>query len=107
MLSNLLWASSLMASCFSCFTVKVLKDFRVMTIARERSRLVPLKATPTGRPTPLANAAIEIPPVIAVNVIRPVSTMSVIVLNHFISLAIQSRTSILSSKYASISVNII
>ena len=107
MLSNLLWASSLMASCFSCFTVKVLKDFRVMTIARERSRLVLLKATPTGRSTPLANAAIEIPPVIAVNVIRPVSTMSVIVLNHFISLAIQSRTSILSSKYASISVNII
>ena len=27
MLSNLLWASSLKASCFSCFTVRVLKDF--------------------------------------------------------------------------------
>ena len=105
MLSNLLWASSLMASCFSCFTVKVLKDFRVMTIARERSRLVPLKATPTGRPTPLANAAIEIPPVITVDVIRPVSTMPVIVLNRFIFLAIRSRTSISSSKHASISVN--
>ena len=62
--SNLLWASSLMESCFSCFTVEVLKDFRVVTVARERSRLVPLKAMPTGRPTPLANAAIEIPPVI-------------------------------------------
>ena len=90
MLSNLFWASSLMALCFSCFMVKVLKDFRVMTITRERSRLVPLKATPTGRPTLLANAAIEIPPVIAVNVIRPVSTMPVTVLDHFISLAIQS-----------------
>ena len=59
-----------MALCFSCFTVKVLEDFRVMTVAREKSRLVPLKAMPTGRPTPLANAAIEIPPVITVDVIR-------------------------------------
>ena len=105
MLSNLLWASSLMASCFSCFTVKVLKDFRVMTVARERSRLVPLKAMPTGRLTSLKNAAIEVRPVITVDVIRPVSTMPVIVLNRFIFLAIRSRTSILSSKYPLISVN--
>ena len=54
-----------------------------MTVARERSRLVPPKAAPTGRPTPLANAAIEIPPVITVDVIRPVSTMPVIILNRF------------------------
>ena len=94
-----------MASCFYCLTVKVLKDFRVMTAARERSRLVPLRAMPTGRPTPLVNAAIEIPPVATVDVIRPVSTMLVIVLNRFIFLAIRSRTSISSSKYASISVN--
>ena len=60
MLSNLLWASSLIASCFSCFTVKILKDFRVMAVARKRSRLVLLKAIPTGNPTPLANAAIDI-----------------------------------------------
>ena len=45
-----------MASCFSCFTVKVLKDFRVMPVARERSRLVSLRVMPTGSPTPLANA---------------------------------------------------
>ena len=69
MLSSLVWASSLTESCFSCFTVKILKDLRVMVVARERSRLVPLKAIPTGRPTPLANAAIEIPPVITVDVI--------------------------------------
>ena len=94
-----------MASCFSCFTVKVLKNFHVMAVARERSRLVPLKTMPTGRPTPLANAAIEIPPVITVDVIRPVSTMPVIVLNRFILLEIRSRTSISSGKYASISVN--
>ena len=94
MLSYLLWASSLMASYFSCFTVKVLKDFCVMTVARERSRLVSLLAMPTGRPTPLANAAIEIPPGITVYVIRPMSTMPVIVLNRFIFLAIRSRTSI-------------
>ena len=77
-----------------------------MTVTREISRLVPLKAMPTGRPTPLANAAVEIPPVITVDVIRPVSTMPVIVLNHFIFLAICSRTSVPSSKYASISVNL-
>ena len=94
-----------MELCFSCFTVKVLKDFRVITVARERSRLVPHKAAPTGRPIPLANAAIEIPPVITVDVIRPVSTIPVVVLNRFIFLAIRSRTSISSRKNASISVN--
>ena len=82
--------------------VKVLKDFCVIAVARERSTLVPLKAMPTGNPTPLANAAIEIPPVITVHVIKPVST---IVLNRFFFLAIRSRNSISSSKDASISVN--
>ena len=77
-----------------------------MAVARERSRLVPLKAMPTGRPIPLANAAIEIPPVITADVIRPVSTIPVIVLNRFIFLTIHSRTSISSSKYASVSVKI-
>ena len=66
-----------------------------MTVARERSRLVPPKAMPTGRPTPLTNAAIEVPPVITVDVIRPVSTMAVIVLNCFIFL---ENRSILSRK---------
>ena len=78
-----------MASCFSCFTVKVLKDFRVITVARERTRLAPLKAMPTSRATPLANAAIEIPPVITVDGIRPVSMMPLIVLNRFSFLAIR------------------
>ena len=53
-----------------------------MAVARERSRLVPLKAIPTGNPVPLANAAMLILPVITVDVIRPVSTILVIVLNH-------------------------
>ena len=48
-----------MASCFSCFKVKVLKDFRVITVTRERCRLVSPKAIPTGKPTPLTNAAME------------------------------------------------
>ena len=39
-----------------------------MAVARDR--LVPLKIMPTGNPTRLANAAIEIPPVITVDVIR-------------------------------------
>ena len=98
MLSNLLWARSLMESCFSFFTVKVLKDFHVMTIARERSKLVPLGTMPTGRPTSLASAAIEISPVITVDVIKPVFTMPVIVLHRFIFSAVRSRTSISSRK---------
>ena len=76
-----------------------------MTVARERSRLVPLKAMLMGRPTPLAITAIEILPVIAVDMIRPVSTILVIVLNCFIFLAIRSQTSISSRKNASVSVN--
>ena len=63
--------------------VKVLKDFYVTTVARERTKLVLPKAAPTGRPARLANAAIEIPRVITVDVIRPVSMMPVIVLNCF------------------------
>ena len=76
-----------------------------MTVERERSRLVQLKAMPTGRPTPLANAEIEIPPVITVDVIRPVSTMPASVLILFNILSILSQSSFSSSKYASISVN--
>ena len=73
-----------MASCFSCFTVKILKDFCAMAVARERSRLVQLKAIPTANPMPLANAEIDISPVITVDVMRPVSTIPVIVFNRFI-----------------------
>ena len=52
-----------------------------MTVAREKSRLVSRQAIPTGNPTPLANAARYIPQVITGDVIRPVSTKSVIILN--------------------------
>ena len=69
-----------------------------MIVAREKSRLVPLKAMPTGKPTPLANAGIETSPVIIVDVIRSVSTMLVIVWNGFIFLASYSRTSLSSRK---------
>ena len=77
-----------------------------MAFARERSSLVPLKAIPTGNPTPLGNAAIDIPTVITVDVIRPVSTILAIVLNHFIFLVICLRTSVSLRKYASISDNL-
>ena len=50
-----------------------------MAVAREKSRLVPLNAKPIGSPALLANAAIETPLVITVDVIRPVSIMLVIV----------------------------
>ena len=77
----------------------------MITVARERSRLIPLRAIPTDRRRSLVNAAIKIPSVITIDVIRPVSTMSVIVLNCFIFLAIRSRTSVSSSKYVSTSVS--
>ena len=86
--------------------MKILTEFRVMVVARERSRLFPPKTIPTGDPTPLANAAMVIPPVITVDVIRPVSTKPVTVLNRFIFLTIGSRTSISLRKYASISDNL-
>ena len=82
MLSNLPWASSLIASCFSCFTVKILKVFHVMEVERERRRLVPLKAIPTGNPIPLTNAAIENPPVITVD--QNMSQSQTICLNDMI-----------------------
>ena len=95
-----------MESCFYCFRVKSLKDFREMTVARERSKLVPLNVMPPGDQTPLANASIEFPTVINVDVIRSVSLTPVIVLNRFIVLVIRSRTSIYSRKNASISDNL-
>ena len=49
--------------------------------------LVPLILIPTDRVAPLANTAIENPPVIIVDVIRTVSITLVIVLNCFIFLA--------------------
>ena len=67
-----------------------------MAVARERSRLVPLKAVPTGNPTRLANALTEIPPAITVDGIRPVSTVP----------AICSRALISSRKNGSISDNL-
>ena len=73
-----------------------------MAVVRERSGLVPLKAIPTGNPKPLSNDEMLIPPVITVDVIRPVSTIPVIVLNRFIFWAIFSRTSISLRKYANI-----
>ena len=76
-----------------------------MSVARERSGLVPLKAMATSRPTPLENAAIETPAVITVDVLRSVSTMLMVVLNRFIFLATRSRTSGSPSKYASVSVS--
>ena len=103
--SNLLSTSNLMESCRSCFRVKILKDFRVIAFAREISKLVPLKVIPTGNPTPLAKAAINIPPVITVDVIKTVSMIHVAVMNRLSFLAIRSRTSISSRKNASISVN--
>ena len=83
MLSNLFWASSIMASCFPYFTVWLLENFRVATVRKERTTPNPPKAVPTGRPALVANAEIEAPPAITAEVIKPVSTIPMIVFNHF------------------------
>ena len=83
MLSNLLWASSIMTSCFPCFTVWLLENFLVATVKRESTTPSPPKAAPMGRPAPLANRGIEALPTITVEVIKPVSTIPMIVFNRF------------------------
>ena len=83
MLSNLLLASSLMELCFPYFTFWLLENFRVATVKRERTTPSPLKAVPTGRSAPLANAGIEAPAVITAEVIKPLSTIPMIVFNRF------------------------
>ena len=55
-----------------------------MLFQEKKSSLIPLNVIPTGRPAALAIAALETSPVITANVIRPVSTMLVIVSNRFI-----------------------
>ena len=77
--------------------------FRVIVVAKERSRLVADRPIPKGKPIPLAIAAIEIPSVMAVVVIRLASRTAVIVLKHFTFFASFSRASISSKNYASIS----
>ena len=64
------WAGSLITSCFSCFMVNILKLFRVIAVATEKNRLVPLNAIPTGKPVENANAAIGTPSVITVDVLE-------------------------------------
>ena len=63
--------------------MSVLEIFLVMQVTREEARLVTSKAMTTCNPTPLANAVVEIPPLITADVIRLVSTIPVIVLNRF------------------------
>ena len=97
-LFNLLWASSIMVSCFPCFIVRLLKNFHVRTVKKERATPNPPKEVPTGRPTLLANAGIETPSGIAADVIKSVSTMRVTLFNRFFFLACGLRASILSRK---------
>ena len=101
MLSNLVWASSIIASFFPCFTDWILENFRVVTVKRERTTPSPPKVARTGRPAPLANAGIKAPLAINAEVIKLVSTMPMIVVNRgfFASLL---RVSISSRKNASV-----
>ena len=106
MLPNFPRASSLMESCFFGATIEALRCFSVAGVIREKTRLTLLRAIPTGSPTPLASAAMDIPPVNTVYVIRLVSAMHKIVMDRLIFLAFCSHFSILSRKNASISDNL-
>ena len=66
--------------------VIILKNFCNIPVAREEKRLVLLNAMSTSRPAPLLNVAMDTTLVIIVDVIRPVHTVLVIVLNCFIFL---------------------
>ena len=67
-------------------------------VKRERSAPNPPKAAPTGKSTPLANAGTEVPPVIADDIIRPVSAIPMILVNLYFFLACRLRASISSRK---------
>ena len=105
-LCNLLWACSLIVLCFSCFAVNVLTNFCVIAGIREKSGLVLLNTTPTGRQTPLENLAMK-------NnnssnnflCFRLTSITLVILSNRFTFFASLLRTPIWSSTYALILVN--
>lgn len=87
MLSKLTCVTSLSAS-FLLPYGKCFKEFLWFAVA-----LVSLNAFLTGKPDPITNSAIESSPVITVNVIRPVSSTLVNVLNHFTFFASLSQTS--------------
>ena len=71
-------------------------------VIRKKGRLAPPKAIPTGSPTPLASAAVDIPPVSIFDVFRLVSAMLNIVMDCLIFLAFCSHFSISLRKNASI-----
>ena len=75
-------------------------------VIRGKSRLVLPQATPIGSPTPLASAAVDIPPMSTVEVIRLVSAMLNIVMDRLIFLAFCSHFPISLRKNASVSDNL-
>ena len=72
--------------CFSWATIETLRYFRVAGAIKEKGRLTLPRAILTGSPTPLANAAMDIPPVSTVDVSRLVSLMLNIVMDRLIFL---------------------
>ena len=82
--------------------LNILKSFHEITVAKKKKRkLIPLSAIPTRRPTPHVNAAMETPPVIIVDVVRPVF----VAFGYFNFFDNVSGTSISASKYVCTSVN--
>ena len=75
------------------------------TVKRERTNPSPPMAAPTGRLGPLENAGMEAHPAITAEVIRPVSTIPMIVFNRFFFFASRLQASISSRKNVSVSVN--
>ena len=87
MLSSFLCASNFISLCFFSLILTILIVFRVIAVAKDKDRLVAERLKPTGNPIPLAIAAIEIPPIIEVVVIKLVSRTAVIVRKRFIFFA--------------------
>ena len=69
----------------------------------DKSKLVPVRAIPTGIATPKAKAAIEVNPVIPVVMMSPVSTIKMLLPTRLTFFASFSLFSTLCKKYALIS----
>ena len=64
--------------------VNILKDFCEIVVVREKSRTVSINGKPADRLKLLTTVAIGNPPVMSIDITRPVSIMLVIALNNFI-----------------------
>lgn len=85
----------------------MLKELWMIDFARERSRLVPLKAISTGKAAPNASAIIQIPGATTLSFTKRMSIALVTVLNLLVFFDNLSCCLILLEKHLLISVNFV